>query len=201
MARDAVATMGAVLPDDVGGRDAVHVAVIAVKVLGGTWAGGHVGIEQTESGYIASPQLTPHVGIIDPFINSRIEEGSRCWLYLYPRTITGLSHVWTHPAFPDAKPTTEKEKSENWLRQFIAGADCPNYEGMMEILGKIAKGETRGQFGSDDSDNYWRLEDEYLHFNGTNAHGDIPPEFWQHASVVAGVKIKGEMPTYFSCSC
>lgn len=203
MAKDAVATMGAVLPAGVGGRDAVHVAVISVQAAQGLWPGCDVGVVETEAGYIASRNATPHIGIVDPFIKETVQEDQRFWLFLYPRTITSLSHAWSHPAFPD-KPVTaldvKKQESERWLREFVARADCPNYTAMLSILNRIADGATHGQIGEDD-DTYFRLEDDYLHFSGTDAHGEIPPEFWDHASIVVGTNIKGARPLYFSCSC
>jgi hypothetical protein len=208
MARDAVATMGAILPDDVGGRDAVHVAVIAVKASGNRiYPGAEVGVKLTAEGYIASPTMSPHVGIVDPFIKGAIGHGARFWLYLYPRSITGLNHSWTHPEFPDtdALPLAggEASASERWLREFIASADCPDYDDMINILKRIADGEMSGQIGesSDDWSGY-RFDGDMLHFNGFDAHGSIPAEFWVHAEAVIGKPItKGEKPEYFSCSC
>lgn len=202
--RDAVATMGAILPDDVDGRDAVHVAVIAVKSAGHTWPGADVGIQLAADGYIASRNLTPHVGIVDPFIKGDVNEGDRFWLYLYPRTITSLAHAWSHPAFPegDKAPKGDKAESEAWLREFVARGDCPPYDETIDVLRRIANGETSGPIGEEPDYDFFRVEDEYLHFNGTDAHGEIPDEFWRHAEVVIGKPIiKGEKPTYFSCSC
>lgn len=201
--RDAVATMGTILDKSAKGRDAVHVACVAVTAAESCWIGSDVGILLTEDGYIASPKLTPHIGIVDPFLKTTANKGEKFWLYLYPRSITGLNHNWTHPAFPegDVLPQlTEKQKSERWLREFVAGADCPAYDDLLAILTRVANGETDGSFG-EDGDNFFRFDDEYLHFNGTDAHGDIPPEFWDHASAVIGKPIKGERPAYFSCSC
>lgn len=101
--RDAVATMGNILPDDVGGRDAVHVAVLSVVTGAAMKPGTHVGFrpdKDPETGeHVVLPMVSniDLVGIVDPFISSDnlfgdIPAGKRVWLYLYPRTITGLSH-------------------------------------------------------------------------------------------------------------
>ena len=52
---------------------------------------------------------------------------------------------------------------------------------------------------ADGNNNAW--DDEYLHFNDTDAHGEIPDEFWIMAEIVLGRPIKGKKPSYFSCSC
>ena len=115
-AKDAVATMGMILPHDVGGRDAVHVAVIAATAARKLAPGQDVGfIDGERAGTVDQP-----IGIVDPFLKSTVKTGQRFWLYLYPRTITGLSHKWTHPAFPDEATTgaayntpSQKLASEN----------------------------------------------------------------------------------------
>ena len=75
-------------------------------------------------------------------------------------------------------------QSEKWLRAFCARSDCPSYE---RVLAEAA-----------DPSDLW--DDEYLHFNGRGAHGEIPPEFWQHVEVVLGRSVENK-PKYFSCSC
>jgi hypothetical protein len=202
--KDAVATMGAVLPDDAGGRDAVHVAVVSVIADVTLNPGQHVGlVTNTSSGeYTAGDDTQEKIGIVDPFIKGKILRGKRFWLYLYPRTITALSHKWSHPAFPETKPTEEvyappayKLVSERWLRQFAEKHDCPSYE----ILLEAASSDSRG--GYDGGPFTGIINDgEYLTFVGRDAHGDIPPEFWDHVEVVTGKRIK-KRAKYFSCSC
>jgi hypothetical protein len=47
---------------------------------------------------LAGPCDQP-IGVVDPFLVKPVEPGQRFWLFLYPGSITGLRHVWSHPAF------------------------------------------------------------------------------------------------------
>ena len=187
--RDALATLGTII-DDTQGRDAIHVAVIAVRASQRLFPGQDVGVEDGE----ASPKAGTLVGIVDPFLKQPVQVGEWFWMLLYPRTITSLRHVWSHPALPDEPPPErkpasmhdKKAASEGWLRSFVAKADCPSYETVIAT----AIGEGAHQWDPD----------EYLHFNGQDAHGEIPDEFWDHIEVVTGRKPE-HRPKYFSCGC
>lgn len=210
--KDAVATMGGLLPDDAWGRDAVHVAVFSAFSSDTLYSGERVAIVNEEGGKdMRVSRNGTSVGIVDPFLSDYVEPGQRFWVYLYPRTITGLSHRWSHPAF---EPQTEtpsvyvtpatKLESEEWLRKFCWGADCPGYEILLDISNKIADGKTEEWADSGEWKDYygWSYNDEYLHFGGRDAHAEIPAEFWTHMENVIGRQIfKGSKPTYFSCSC
>lgn len=200
MANNAVDTMGMLLPDDVHGRDAVHVAVISAVAVELLLPGEHVGLcddgmdgcGDVKAGMYAKPQ----VGIVDPFLVDCVRDGERFWLFLYPRTITDLRHVWNHPAFPEAarldpvdSASDEKRASENWLRDFCEVADCPSYARVLAAAKKVADGKVVG----------W--DPDYLHFDGIDAHGDIPTEFWHHVEVVLGRPIYGVRAKHFSCAC
>lgn len=190
--KDAVSTMGLILPDDTHGRDAVHVAVVSARASENLSPGQDVGF--TGDGESVGIAAT-HIGIVDPFIKGSIHEGQRFWLYLYPRTITGLRHIWTHPAFPDDgggtvyAPPASKLASEKWLRDFTSRSDCPSYEVVLGAVANIADGNAPFNYDAD-----------YLHFEGVDAHGEIPDEFWHHAEVVLGRPIKVK-PKHFSCVC
>lgn len=186
--KDAVATMGTILTDEEG-RDAVHIAVIAVVAKYRLEPGENVG----KDGSKRNP-----IGIVDPFLKHTVKSGEKFWLFLYPRTITSLRHVWEHPAFPKEEEApaafVDKRASELWLRKFADTCDCPSYETLI----KAVHGDN---IADDDCD--WassKIDDEYFYFSGIDAHGEIPEEFWHHIEVVTGKKCKYK-PPYFACSC
>lgn len=80
------------------GRDAIHVAIAPVVAAERLEPGTHVGFWPDGSvGCCKGP-----LGIVDPFLSQPVSRGERFYMFLYPNTITGLRHVWTHPAFAAA---------------------------------------------------------------------------------------------------
>ncbi len=203
MATDALETLGTII-DDTQKRDAIHLAVIPAVAGQRLEAGWHVTMVDGIASTADEGDEDPPLGIVDPFLKRPVKKGEHFWLVIYPRTIKSLRHVWAHPAFPDEPTATvtvthedrsdevpaaiaglRKLQSEKWLRDFCSRSNCPSYE---VVIGVVAGGDS----GS------W--DDEYLHFNGSDAHGDIPDEFWMHAEVVLGRKLE-QRAKYFSCSC
>lgn len=184
---DALNTLGTLI-DEKQGRDAIHLAVEPmIAGEGCLFPGCPIGIGPDGMAYSKGPKI---IGIVDPFLDKDVEQGQRFWMVVYPRTITSLRHVWTHPDLPNennhSDESIQKQKSEQWLRNFIARADCPGYETVIAAA----------------LNNHGSWSEEYLHFNGLDAHGDIPPEFWDHVEIVTGQKIAaGNRAKYFSCSC
>lgn len=189
--KDAVATMGGLLPDDTHGRDAVHVAVFSARSAVTLYPGQRVAI-------ISHGERDSEVGptgevcaMVDPFLDHAVMPGERFWAYLFPRTITALAHRWSHPAFEQSAaayaPPSAKLESEKWLTEFCEDYDSGSYRfSMRDTLKQIFDGESHG---------------DNLHVSGNDASGTIPEEVWHHASVVFGQPIPKHKPTYFSCSC
>lgn len=191
---DALETLGNIIgPGE--RRDAIHLAVDPVVAAELMVPGEDIGLLPDGRASRHAPTM---LGIVDPFLKAPVQPGERFWLVVYPRQIHSLRHVWTHPAFPDApevagespklhaQSVDPKAASEAWLREFCKTADCPGYEVVMaEIM-----------TGNPDA---WDA-DEYLHFSGWDAHGEIPPEFWKHVEIVLGRKPE-HTPAHFSCSC
>lgn len=182
---DALETLGTILGENEK-RDAIHLAVEPVIAGAVLVPGQHITVND---GVAYPADVGRGLGIVDPFIHARfVEAGQRFWFVMYPRMVHSLRHVWTHPAFADesAPPLPQKgrskEASEAWLRDFISRSDCPDYETVIAAA--------------------VNNDDEYLHFTGSDAHGDIPAEFWDHVETVTGRKIPdSNRASYFSCSC
>jgi len=95
------------------GRDAIHVAVVPLEA--GEWlpVGCHFRVEGGVAYRGDGPDAErgrdgETVGIVDPYLAGEgVDKGQRFWGVIYPNAITGLRHVWQHPAFrpkvPEAK--------------------------------------------------------------------------------------------------
>lgn len=191
VATDALETLGTIITSDEK-RDAIHLAVEPVQAT--------VSVRPGQGVNARGEPVAPFVGIVDPFLDvDLVKPGDWFWLVVSPRKIKSLRHVWTHPDFPEEmtgpelerwldKASVSKEKSEQWLRDYCAKGDGPSsYYTLMEKI------EDHVKYGGDD---------EYLHFSGSDAHGEIDPQVWVHASVVLGVPIpEDKRATSFSCSC
>lgn len=94
---DALETLGMIINDHEK-RDAIHLAVEPVKARVKLFPGQDVEIQAHE----AFPGDNP-VGIVDPFLKSAVLPGEYFWLVVYPRQITSLRHVWTHPKFDNSE--------------------------------------------------------------------------------------------------
>lgn len=195
MAKDAVATMGNTLPDDVGGRDAVHVAVFAATSGERLKPGQPVALIQQSTTDAVVASEGEAIGIVDPFIKQDLEPNSRFWVYLLPRTITALSHRWQHPSFDETSSLyatpTERAKAEAWLRNFVK-----KETGWEDLDGEDYREVLRAAAYAIESD----TKQEAL-FVGTQIQGHIPSEFWDNIEVILGMKYQGKRPTYFTCSC
>lgn len=180
--KDATATMGGLLTDETnpGTKDAVHVAVIAVVAATRMQPGQHVGVNTANM--FAHAVGFEHVGIVDPYLKAAVPAGYTFWLFLYPRSITGLNHVWTHPAFDNAateyvKPA-DRAVSGVWLKEFMDRIECRSIDDLKEAI------KYDGCFGYDTS------------------YADIPAEFWQHYKNVTGQDVpEKDRPQYFRCAC
>lgn len=167
--------MGQLL-DDTAERDAVHVAIAPIIAAGRLMPGAHVGLDAEGR----ATTMATHVGVVDPFLRSDVEEGQRFFLFLYPQTITSLRHQWSHPSFPE-EARRDKRASERWLQRWCEdhGGDF-DYDDLMIMMRRAA-----------DDGEFW---------DHTGTGISVDEEVFDHAEVVLGRKIE-RRTTYFSCAC
>lgn len=191
---DALASLGTLDLGENPGRDAIHLAVEPCIAGERLFPGQDIGLVDGK----ASPKAGKLLGIVDPFIKGQIIEGERFWLIVYPRQITSLRHVWSHPDFEESKQTSlgnTKAMSEKWLRDWCATCDdAPTYEDLIAVMtgGKVSESEGYGA--------RWVNQGDYLLSHGIDAYGEIPLEVWVHVENVIGKKLDS-YPAHFSCSC
>lgn len=115
--------LGEILDSTIVDRDATHVAVIPVECLYRVTSGTRVGIKEGK----ASPHITPHVGIIDPFLYGWVEAGTRCYVVMFPNTVVNLRHQWEHPLIKELAIKISLAETENKLRHIceLWGIDYP----------------------------------------------------------------------------
>ncbi len=102
-------------------RDAIHIAVAPVRAGVRCDPGVRVGMLPDGS---VSPHVWPKVGVIDPYLESQVEAGQQVWLFMFPGTVTGLRHEWSHPAFERVEATAEeKAAAEQWVRNYAAACN------------------------------------------------------------------------------
>ncbi len=168
---DAFETLGTILDADQK-RDAIHLAV--EPVIAGEWLAP--GSDITVIKGVAWAKK-PYLGIVDPFLPTEVQAGQRFWFVMYPRTVTSLRHVWSHPAFEDeVLPTLhDKAVSENWMRAWAL-------QNMSDDYGAAICAGYTSNVGYHES-----------------AASSITPEWWDHWERITGER--GSRNTYFSCSC
>jgi hypothetical protein len=81
-------------------RDAIHIAIAPVEAAERLLPGARVGV--LFDGRAASAERVKPTGIVDPFLDTAaVEPGQWFYMFLFPNTVTGLRHAWTHPSFTD----------------------------------------------------------------------------------------------------
>lgn len=177
--------MGRIIDSDVQ-RDAVHVAIAPVHAEERVFPGQRVGL-RAGTGDVADPGAEP-VGIVDPFLSHPVDAGNRFWLFLFPETVTGLRHEWSHPAFDSKRRAPDAMgESEAWLREFARRCG-KSYSWLMDVVeGLVKTGTVFTEQGSS------LIRDEYY---------SNEEEFWKHMRNVADFEIPDDVnDDPFSCWC
>ena len=160
-------------------RDAVHVAVAPVVAAERLSPGQHVGFVTSDTKTVGP--ATHLIGVIDPFLAAGVMKGESCWLFLYPNTVTGMRHHWSHPAFEPV--IDDRTASIAWL-QAAAVQLGVDYGTLIEENGMLEDGDYINN-GEHIRDIWYELQEE----------------FWKHHKIVTGRDVHPDRHGGFTCSC
>lgn len=180
-----------VLIDETAQRDAIHIAVAPVISSGNYRPGEHVGFMPDGRVGIRAEKK---IGIVDPFLENGVCADEWCYVFLYPQTVTGIRHHWSHPAFKecDSKKgeVVTAPVSEAWLKDYVR-SHCPYWENEAD--------------GGYSQFIHYVENQRWIFYNGSDCHSladvENPEELFHHLGIVLGKKIDSDYFEAFTCSC
>lgn len=171
-----------VTPDADAKPDAVHIAIYPGIAAHGLSPGEDVGFTDDSRERVGESDVP--FGIIDPFCKRPISEGDRCWVLLYPNTVTSLRHDWTHPAFAD-NPS-------------LALAECRLNEIASEIGVDADELKENAEWWMNDKSKWPEYWVEGARFDGVC----LPDDFWDAYEAATGAKCpENRRHSFLGCSC
>ncbi len=181
---DALETLGSII-DENQKRDAIHLAVLPMIAGQSLKAGQDIGVVDGQAF-----KDKDCLGIVDPFLKVPVKKGDRFWMVLYPRMVTSLRHVWSHPAFSD-EPGSEAKPVESPAmfnaKHIIQG--CADAAGLSfdEMI---------------DGAEQYLLHGDYLCEGGRWDGFWLDDAFWPAFEIVTGRTVpEDDRGSFFSCSC
>jgi hypothetical protein len=172
--------LGELCPEGAG-RDAVHVAVLPIEAGEELGPGDKVRVmDGCAYGWSSGEGL---VGVVDPYLDQIVRGGQRFYLFLLPRTITGLRHVWEHPDFPAEAPISAERGADELYVARAAEMAGYSYDRFLQMCEGAAR--------DNDSVN-----------TGDNECYDVnTPELWDAVARLTGARHQNRDHAYFSCAC
>ena len=187
---------GSFIPD----RDAIHVAVIAVRAGDTLRPAQHVyrGVDGTfyPEGY--NSMSGPAIGVVDPYLKQNsVNKGTYFWLFLYPGSITSLSHQWTHPAFgaADLAPDSVIAQAAARVKEF-AGLIGQSYDKLMGHADHWK--DALEKEGGKSWDLYVNMGDNEEYNNASSSQWQ---DFWKDYNIIRKASVPIDTGHYFTCAC
>lgn len=171
---DPIKTIGQILKGN-HERDAIHVAILPVKAAEPLVQGTTVKVDNL--GRATHARREEAIGIIDPFLPKAVEMGEKCWVFLFPGTVTGMRHHWSLPAVDGEGLTATRAKSIEWLNQYAAACKIDYDEFIEAVTEFVNNGCTSAT-----------MEDNFSDYQVTD-------EFWTHFKSVTGLVGNGHFWT------
>lgn len=142
-------------------RDAIHIAVAPVTAAVVLTPGQRVGLLQPDNPELVGP-CERTIGVVDPFLSGAVQPGQRFWLFLFPGTITGLRHMWTHPAFANMAPAIEEKLAINDRRNGFLTALAGNEDNTKLRLDYAYWLDKQGEHEEADRQRKWTAAKQWL---------------------------------------
>lgn len=166
---------------ELGMRDAIHVAILVAESDESLEPGTHVSLIEGSKTKV-SEFGTRLIGIVNPFSTQSTYPGIPFCVFIYPNTIVGLRHEWSHPYLE----TGTVEESKAFIRSIAERCEC-SYDTLMNA----AQGMV--MFG------------DYFHMGQNESYKyKVSPEewkvFWKHYTNVTGEQTEDNYAP-FSCGC
>jgi len=196
-------------------KDAIHIAVAPVQAVWRLTPGEHIGLDK--NGF-ATNDLEDcvgqkFIGIVDPFLKESVRKNDYFWIFLYPQTVTGMRHEWSHPLFDSAKhPLCDAAKEAVKTNQLQKKQILKNFYDSDEkqLDSTRVKIEKSKKWIKEYADQFGLTYDEIMEAAKGCKHGSyitlgvdldgevVSNEFWEYYEIVTGEKGGGN---FFRCSC
>lgn len=224
---DALDTLGTIHVNEER-RDAIHLGVEPIEAGEDLTVGSNIGLGSDGKAYATDfrSDIKP-VGIVDPFLQNKVEKGERFWLVVYPRKITSLAHVWTHPDFPEKQPVLDisavssEELVKEVNKRLVQPAIISNVATKVEVKTVQRSSDDAYSWMDNYADGLGLDVDELIEYaddwvrsqrNGTWGNylvkgglleGEyVSDEFWNQYEIYRGENVTdSERGSFFSCSC
>lgn len=133
-------------PAELGIKDAIHVAIVAVRAASPIKPGQRCGMNK-EREAVANEK---GCGVADPFHKGNIGTGQVFWLLLNQDEVPNVQHVWEHPSVDFTPPS--KEVKRNRTIESVAKDFGVTYEQVMEAAQFVVENDKLAVYPGSKSD-------------------------------------------------
>lgn len=142
-------------PLDLGTKDAIHVAIVAVRAGAAINPGERCGL----NGYNEAVPDANGPGVADPFLKRTVTTGQAFWLLLDQDEVPNVRHEWDHPTVKFAPPTREVQL--NRVIKYTADALGVTYQQVMDAAAHaVTNGKPTAYPGTKTRDEYDEAMDQ-----------------------------------------
>jgi len=120
-------------PHELGDKDAIHVAIVAVRASHLIKPGDRCGLNE----FGEALRQAAGVGVADPFRREPIARGQSFWLLLDQDAVPNVRHVWDHPSVSFTPPTREPVFNRSLVQ--IAGELKLTYQQLMDACAECVR--------------------------------------------------------------